>query len=117
MEAEPSPTDRHENLILNEKFQLGMKIGAVLEDEGLKRVLKYFVENGNKPSYHNEIFSVVGGLKTTVSKALHILEDEFNFLKSEYIQIEQSKPSKRMVSVLMFNIVPDYLQLFESLLE
>ncbi len=94
-----------------------MKLGAIIKDEGLKRVLEYFVSAGNKPSYHNEIFRHVRGSKTTVSRALHVLSEEYELLDSGYVQIPRMSPSPRMISVLMFHIKDEYLPIIQEVLQ
>lgn len=107
-------TNTSENADFSTCVELGIKIGAAISDEGNKRVIDHFLKNGNKPSYHNQIFRKVRGSKTTVSKALHILSNEYELLTSGYVQIPQGNPPNRMVSVLMFQIKDEYLDLFKQ---
>ncbi len=101
-------------LPFNEHVKFGISIGKVLEDESSKRIIKFFIDNGNKPSYHNEIFNSVRGSKTTVSNSLHILRDEYRILESKYEQIDVEKPTKRVVSVLNFRMKTLYYNFFTT---
>ena len=104
------PTDINKSF--KEGFDKGLIIGNIMADEAYKRVIQFFMNNNNKESYYNEIFRHVRGSKTTVSKVLQSLSNEYNILESEYIQIPQETPTKRMVSVHMYKISKEYYELF-----
>lgn len=91
----------------NERDLFLLHLGGVFSNEGLTRVMDYFLNRDNAPSYHNEIFRKVGGSKTSISRALHLLSDEYGFLEKGYKQIPHRADSDRMVSVLMFRIIPE----------
>jgi len=94
--------------------ELGMKLGVIQADQGLKRVIHYFLTHNNKPSFHNEIFRIVRGSKTTVSNALQVLSRDLDILDKNYVQISKEKPSPRMVSVLMFWIKDEHLEILNQ---
>lgn len=118
MNQEKIISSKHERKLIDRDFnhddvQLGMKIGVILNNEGLKRVIQYFLNLNNKPSYHNEIFRTVRGSKTTVSNALQVLSQDLQILDSSYVQIPRDKPTPRMISVLMFWIKDEYLEILQ----
>ena len=98
---------------MNKDYELGKKMGIIESDIATKRVVKFFMNNKNKPSYHGGIHRVVRGSKTGISKALHTLDGQLEVMDKEYVQVPQENPT-RMISVLMFSLKPEF---YESLIK
>lgn len=93
---------------MSKEYELGKKMGVIESDVTIRRVVKFFVDNENKPSYHSRLHKDVGGSKTGISRALHILDGELEVMNKFYVQVPQEQPTMRMVTVLMFQLKPEF---------
>ena len=88
--------------------QIAFLMGRAMEPEMNRRVLNYFLEKDNKPSYAEEIRHSAGGTKTEMTVALMKLEHDYNILASTSLQIPVVNPP-RLVDMMHFYIDDDKL--------
>jgi len=91
-------------------------LSKALSDDVTKRITELFLQEKNPSLYHNQIHRIVGGSKTAVSKALHILADEYGIMEGKYEQIPAPNPNphERKISVLMFHIKDEYFEILRQ---
>jgi len=92
-----------------------IRLSQALSSSVTRKLAKLILKEDNTPMYHNLIHRKAGGSKLAISKALHILVDDYGILENGYelILAKEPNPHERKISVLMFKMKQDYFEILQ----
>ena len=81
-----------------------------------KEIAHRYIGTENSPHYFNQLFRLVGDgySKTTLSKAVHLLCDEYGILERYPDQTTVSSSEERKILVTMFKVRDEYFDILRE---